>query len=711
MPHIDEEQRNLCRVKVSRDMVEITYERSGQKRLRAHANFDHQAALQLNAYPGKTSIHEYGRGLYDLLLLADPKQNVSAVFKRCFDDPFDYGHSVRAQGRPLDWTHRHEPRHEYSRWHDRPSSYVQMSIEIVDETLAELLDLGWEHLCDPDGRHLAMENRFRFVRRLASLSLGERQPLDGPPRVLAVISSPNNLEGFAVSGLGPEGPRKLGFFPVEAPFQPQQTLGLADLFDGLKAKGQIAGYRILRGPLPPPYEGHPALLSGYPTLDRIHEVLQTAEEASQPYHVVHFLAHGYLDENGDGYLLLSDEMGDAAPIHQSAFQSLFPRRHQVRLVLFAACHSGSGEQGIGRPLAGLAPAFLRVGIPAVIAMQDEISVRGAAAFTRTFYQELTTHGYIDTAVVEARREIERLAPSRGEWVIPVLYMQNENPHLFSPVTSDHVGQQRYPELAEGACAATASTRGGELVEGACPELVEGACPELVEGAIANPFYTGGRINDPDTFFGRRRIVREICSELRKGCSVSVVGESQIGKSSLLYYLYKTCTDWLPDGEIEFIDLQGVLDEADFCETVLSKLGESGDTLRALKRALAGREVVLLLDEVERLAEEDFNPRLHDLLRSLAQEPHFAMCLATERPLVEVFPARTAGGVSPFHNIFSIKTLRPYTEAEARVFIAACLENTGVTFTDRETERLLIESRCHPAKLQAGAKALFEEKML
>jgi hypothetical protein len=229
--------------------------------------------------------------------------------------------------------------------------------------------------------------------------------------------------------------------------------------------------------------------------------------------------------------------------------------------------------------------------------------------------------------------------------------------------------------------------------------------------ITNPFYTSGRINDASLFCGRQRIVREICSELGKGCSVSIVGDSQVGKSSLLYYLYQSHADWLPQGTIQFIDLQGVLDEEDFCETILSNLGESGDTLRALKRALAGRELILLLDEVERLAEDDFNPRLHDLLRSLAQEPHFAMCLATERPLVEVFPSHTPGGVSPFHNIFVIKTLGPFTEAEARDCIATCLAKTGVTFSEREIERLLMESHCHPSKLQARAKALFEEKVL
>jgi hypothetical protein len=638
MLDVIDERRCLCRVKVSRDMVQITYECNGQASLRAHATFDHRAARQLNQHPAKIDIRAYGRALYDLLLLADPRQNVSAVFKRCFDDP---------------------------------STTVQMVIEIVDETLTELLELSWEHLCDRDDRYLALESRFRLVRRLASLPLQRSPPTDGPPRVLVVVSNPDNLESFTVGVLGPDGSQTYSFAPIEASFLPQQTLGLAEMFDALLAEGKLAGYRILRGPLPPPHDQHPALIPGYPTLNRIHSVLQAAEEAGQPYDVVHFLAHGYLDETGSGQLLLTDEMGDAAPVHQNAFQSLFPRKHQVRLVLFAACQSGSGDQKLGQPLAGLAPAFLRLGFQAVIAMQAEISKRGAAAFTETLYRELTAHGYVDSALVEARREMDRRAPGGGEWVIPVLYLQGEDPRLFR-----HAG-------------------GGPAVQ----------------QALANPFYTSGRINDPDLFFGRQRIVREICAELGKGCSVSIVGGAGMGKSSLLYYLYQNSADWLPQGTVEFIDLQGVLDEEDFCETILSKLGEGGSSLRALKRTLVSRELVLLLDEVERLAEDDFNPRLHDLLRSLAQEPHFAMCLATDHPLVEVFPSHTPGGVSPFHNIFTVKTLGPFTEIEARDCLTAYLARTGVSFSEREIERLVIESHGHPLKLQERARDLFEEKML
>jgi hypothetical protein len=117
----------------------------------------------------------------------------------------------------------------------------------------------------------------------------------------------------------------------------------------------------------------------------------------------------------------------------------------------------------------------------------------------------------------------------------------------------------------------------------------------------NPFGDTGRITDPDRFFGRQRLMREVQQLLVNGCSVSLVGPSEIGKSSFLYYLYLTRDRWLPSVPVEYFDLQRVLNEVDFCETILSRLGQQSRGLRDLRRALESQHVVLLFDEVERLA--------------------------------------------------------------------------------------------------------------
>ncbi len=250
--------------------------------------------------------------------------------------------------------------------------------------------------------------------------------------------------------------------------------------------------------------------------------------------------------------------------------------------------------------------------------------------------------------------------------------------------------------------------GNGAAQVAQPVKSDDVSPSSTTTKMDNPFYIAGRINDPKLFFGREQLVRELRQELSKRTNVSLVGESQMGKSSLLYYLYATREEWLPGEAIEYLDLQRVFDEADFCEMILQRLNASGNTLRDLRYALATCRVILLLDEVERLAEPDFSPRLHDLLRSLAQGPNFKMCVASQRPLEQVFPPR--GTLSDLHNIFTRKTIGSFTESEARRFVVARLQSTGISFTEREVTRLIGESKCHPAKLQHLARDLFDEKV-
>lgn len=223
----------------------------------------------------------------------------------------------------------------------------------------------------------------------------------------------------------------------------------------------------------------------------------------------------------------------------------------------------------------------------------------------------------------------------------------------------------------------------------------------------NPFEFGGRLNEAGRFFGRGPLLRELKMELGKRSSVALVGDSQVGKSSLLYHLYLTQQTWAAAMRVEYVDLQGVLDEADFCETVLAKVGLHGENLRDLKRGLSHYDGVLLLDEVERIAEPDFNPRLHDLLRALAQERHFALCTATQRPLEDIFPNDRA--ISTFHNIFTVKLVLPFSRAETLDFLAWAMRGQPQQFTSAEKETLYDQTHGHPADLQRRAKALFQKR--
>jgi tetratricopeptide (TPR) repeat protein len=83
-------------------------------------------------------------------------------------------------------------------------------------------------------------------------------------------------------------------------------------------------------------------------------------------------------------------------------------------------------------------------LPAVIAMQGEISDAAAIIFSRTFYQQLAAGEPIDAAVTEGRRAI--LSEGRGslEWAIPVLFMRTPTGELYPQEELwDHPPEKRW----------------------------------------------------------------------------------------------------------------------------------------------------------------------------------------------------------------------------------------------------------------------------
>jgi hypothetical protein len=81
------------------------------------------------------------------------------------------------------------------------------------------------------------------------------------------------------------------------------------------------------------------------------------------------------------------------------------------------------------PFAGTAQELVRQGIPAVVAMQFEISDEAAITFSLEFYRALADGCPVDAALTEARKAIYTQG-NRLEWATPVLYMRTLQGPIF-----------------------------------------------------------------------------------------------------------------------------------------------------------------------------------------------------------------------------------------------------------------------------------------
>ncbi len=232
----------------------------------------------------------------------------------------------------------------------------------------------------------------------------------------------------------------------------------------------------------------------------------------------------------------------------------------------------------------------------------------------------------------------------------------------------------------------------------------------------NPFGDRGCIRDPARFFNRERELAEIFDELRKGSSLSLIGEAQVGKSSLLAMIVALGPQVLERDAAQFvtIDMQVIRNEDEFFDALCEKLG-LGLTVRglALDRALRGRRVVVALDEIEKMA----NPRCFSgeeraELRGHANGPDtpLTLVIASRSSLDKVFdddPGRT----SPLAGICGVSRVLPFSQATSRDFLLHRLQGNAVAFTANQLQWLHEQSGGHPGQLQAIAAELYRRLAL
>lgn len=148
-----------------------------------------------------------------------------------------------------------------------------------------------------------------------------------------------------------------------------------------------------------------------------------------PFHVLHFVGHGGFDAaSGEGVIALTDDNGRSALLGATEVGRLLADHHSLRLVVLNAC---LGARGSGDDVfSSTSSVLVRRGVPAVVAMQYEISDLAAIEFSRSFYDALAEGLPIDAAVAEARKAVSVSSRNSVEWATPVLHMSAPDGVLF-----------------------------------------------------------------------------------------------------------------------------------------------------------------------------------------------------------------------------------------------------------------------------------------
>ncbi|MCB1041150.1 MAG: hypothetical protein KDA94_16690, partial [Acidimicrobiales bacterium] len=234
--------------------------------------------------------------------------------------------------------------------------------------------------------------------------------------------------------------------------------------------------------------------------------------------------------------------------------------------------------------------------------------------------------------------------------------------------------------------------------------------------VPNPFGDVGRLTDPTRFWGREELLRRIFEELDKGVNLSLVGEAQIGKSSILSMICHFGQErmhTITDGLI-YLSLEEVDDEEEFYDALCDRLGIASFRGYRLTRALQGKRHVLCIDEVEKLGWDHFGftRTVRSHLRGLADgaDAPLKLVVASRSPLTHLFPDSPELD-SPLAGVCHQIDVEVFTPYEARSFLEQRLASTGMIFGSAHIDSLLVQSGGHPGQLQRAAADLYRQLSL
>jgi hypothetical protein len=158
--------------------------------------------------------------------------------------------------------------------------------------------------------------------------------------------------------------------------------------------------------------------------------------------ILYLVCHGALSRD-ESLLWLEDEDGKAAVTSGSELVTRLRELSQrPLLVVLASCQSAA-HPTYGEALSALGPRLAEAGIPAVLAMQSNVSLETIAKFMPIFFAELQKDGQIDRALVLARGAVRQ----RPDYWMPALFMRLKSGRVwYVPGFSDEGPPFKWPFL-------------------------------------------------------------------------------------------------------------------------------------------------------------------------------------------------------------------------------------------------------------------------
>ena len=223
--------------------------------------------------------------------------------------------------------------------------------------------------------------------------------------------------------------------------------------------------------------------------------------------VFHFAGHGYMataESDPDaqpsalgGFLLLQEsaESAHGAPLRADDL-AMTLQRAGVRLAVLGACETARRDGG--SPWNALAPALVRRGLPAAVAMQYEVLDSQATVFSRMLYTALASGLSLDEAVSTGRQAM--LGGGDGnavEWGVPVVYMRSTDGMLFAEIIAQPTPTAEKLRLVIDQVVETIEM-GGEVLGVEAKDLAAGNISVKQQAKVVRGRMVGAQVGRVDT---------------------------------------------------------------------------------------------------------------------------------------------------------------------------------------------------------------------